>query len=359
MGSARSQEASIPSGGPPNPGYPPPPHQLTYPMRPPPYYNYPPYPPYPQAHPPYGFPASAMYSHPSQTTAYPHSHYGGWVPPKADGVAEDLEAGRKRMRGGEAGASEKVESREGKGNDAKVEFEAVDKQTIVDQGGEGASTKMAVGANGDEAGMRGGQKGDDRDVGQDGRRRDGDSHSPSRRSSKSTMEVKDEEGSQGPEGGQPEQRPRETGAIQTASNRTAEEVMDEATETAQLLTDRVAALRKSWTEPNAAVLASLEGAAETMQKVLGELRWFLPSNENTKDSPTRPSVSESSESGDPVAQWRKKRMQRLAAPLQCSSCGTTRTPEWRRGPNGPRSLCNACGLIFAKISKMGAKEEKK
>lgn len=29
---------------------------------------------------------------------------------------------------------------------------------------------------------------------------------------------------------------------------------------------------------------------------------------------------------------------------KCHSCGTTETPEWRRGPDGARTLCNACGL---------------
>ncbi|ORY91123.1 GATA zinc finger-domain-containing protein, partial [Syncephalastrum racemosum] len=28
----------------------------------------------------------------------------------------------------------------------------------------------------------------------------------------------------------------------------------------------------------------------------------------------------------------------------CHSCHTTQTPEWRRGPDGARTLCNACGL---------------
>lgn len=32
----------------------------------------------------------------------------------------------------------------------------------------------------------------------------------------------------------------------------------------------------------------------------------------------------------------------------CLSCYTTSTPEWRKGPAGPRTLCNACGLLFAK-----------
>lgn len=35
--------------------------------------------------------------------------------------------------------------------------------------------------------------------------------------------------------------------------------------------------------------------------------------------------------------------------LYCHSCGTTDTPEWRRGPDGCKSLCNACGLHYAKI----------
>jgi hypothetical protein len=28
----------------------------------------------------------------------------------------------------------------------------------------------------------------------------------------------------------------------------------------------------------------------------------------------------------------------------CMLCGTTRTPLWREGPYGPKTLCNACGL---------------
>ncbi|KAL9233434.1 hypothetical protein vseg_008437 [Gypsophila vaccaria] len=32
----------------------------------------------------------------------------------------------------------------------------------------------------------------------------------------------------------------------------------------------------------------------------------------------------------------------------CEDCKTTRTPLWRSGPNGPRSLCNACGIKYRK-----------
>ncbi|KAJ7973026.1 GATA transcription factor [Quillaja saponaria] len=32
----------------------------------------------------------------------------------------------------------------------------------------------------------------------------------------------------------------------------------------------------------------------------------------------------------------------------CVDCHTSRTPLWRSGPAGPRSLCNACGLRYRK-----------
>ncbi|KAL1201931.1 GATA transcription factor 11 [Cardamine amara subsp. amara] len=31
---------------------------------------------------------------------------------------------------------------------------------------------------------------------------------------------------------------------------------------------------------------------------------------------------------------------------KCSHCETTKTPQWREGPNGPKTLCNACGVRF-------------
>ncbi|KAJ3813462.1 hypothetical protein F5876DRAFT_63122 [Lentinula aff. lateritia] len=37
-------------------------------------------------------------------------------------------------------------------------------------------------------------------------------------------------------------------------------------------------------------------------------------------------------------------------------CGATSTPEWRRGPMGPRTLCNACGLVYAKLIKKRDRE---
>ncbi|KGN44993.1 GATA transcription factor 15 [Cucumis sativus] len=33
----------------------------------------------------------------------------------------------------------------------------------------------------------------------------------------------------------------------------------------------------------------------------------------------------------------------------CVHCRATRTPLWRAGPAGPRSLCNACGIRYRKM----------
>ncbi|GAA5808059.1 hypothetical protein MFLAVUS_001441 [Mucor flavus] len=32
----------------------------------------------------------------------------------------------------------------------------------------------------------------------------------------------------------------------------------------------------------------------------------------------------------------------------CQSCGTSSSPEWRRGPTGHKTLCNACGLRYSR-----------
>lgn len=37
-----------------------------------------------------------------------------------------------------------------------------------------------------------------------------------------------------------------------------------------------------------------------------------------------------------------KKRSRAPAPSACRNCGTNETPEWRRGPGGARTLCNAC-----------------
>lgn len=48
--------------------------------------------------------------------------------------------------------------------------------------------------------------------------------------------------------------------------------------------------------------------------------------------------------GDFAGADAKKRRGRAAPPGRCHSCNRAETPEWRRGPNGAKTLCNACRL---------------
>jgi len=47
---------------------------------------------------------------------------------------------------------------------------------------------------------------------------------------------------------------------------------------------------------------------------------------------------------------RKKKLKKAHSSEQyvCVTCGRTDSPEWRKGPSGPKTLCNACGLRWAK-----------
>jgi hypothetical protein len=57
--------------------------------------------------------------------------------------------------------------------------------------------------------------------------------------------------------------------------------------------------------------------------------------------------------GKNTASFPKKTASRetRGAPKRCTSCKRTDTPEWRRGPDGTMTLCNACGLHYAKLER--------
>eukprot|EP01088_Endostelium_zonatum_P015421 TRINITY_DN3778_c0_g1_i1.p1 TRINITY_DN3778_c0_g1~~TRINITY_DN3778_c0_g1_i1.p1 ORF type:complete len:173 (-),score=20.49 TRINITY_DN3778_c0_g1_i1:115-633(-) len=48
---------------------------------------------------------------------------------------------------------------------------------------------------------------------------------------------------------------------------------------------------------------------------------------------------------------KSKRARENKEGLVCTHCGKTSSPEWRRGPLGKNTLCNACGLYYAKNIK--------
>ncbi|KAK2460963.1 hypothetical protein APHAL10511_007433 [Amanita phalloides] len=57
----------------------------------------------------------------------------------------------------------------------------------------------------------------------------------------------------------------------------------------------------------------------------------------------------SGNTGQPKSKYRKR--SRATPPGKCHSCNIRETPEWRKGPDGARTLCNACGLHYAKLMR--------
>ncbi|KAI5467416.1 cutinase gene palindrome-binding protein [Mariannaea sp. PMI_226] len=53
---------------------------------------------------------------------------------------------------------------------------------------------------------------------------------------------------------------------------------------------------------------------------------------------------------DPRTGEKKKKL-KTSEEYVCTDCGTLDSPEWRKGPSGPKTLCNACGLRWAKKEK--------
>ncbi|KAI8879296.1 GATA-domain-containing protein [Backusella circina FSU 941] len=54
----------------------------------------------------------------------------------------------------------------------------------------------------------------------------------------------------------------------------------------------------------------------------------------------------------------RKRGKRTTFQGRCHSCNISETPEWRRGPDGARTLCNACGLHYAKLARKQQQQSK-
>ncbi|KAG8626730.1 hypothetical protein KVT40_005675 [Elsinoe batatas] len=123
--------------------------------------------------------------------------------------------------------------------------------------------------------------------------------------------------------------------------------------------------------PTAGTLPAITEIDDLMNKTrhtlesLGKLReglvahqtaYFQQAQENlrlSQDAKRNDSVHQhdDSKSGGFAGAEPKKRRGRNAAPGRCHSCNRAETPEWRRGPDGARTLCNACGLHYAKLTR--------
>ncbi|GAA5995964.1 uncharacterized protein JCM10292_004859 [Rhodotorula paludigena] len=70
--------------------------------------------------------------------------------------------------------------------------------------------------------------------------------------------------------------------------------------------------------------------------------------------PPPPAPAKGGKHGSPAGGAKKPPKQRPDGPVfkpnqkACESCGTVNSPEWRKGPTGAKTLCNACGLRYAR-----------
>lgn len=113
-------------------------------------------------------------------------------------------------------------------------------------------------------------------------------------------------------------------------------------------------------------MGDIRGLGDMMRNpALSGLRHFENAGENAspisdsrpgEGSFHRPSIATGAASGpSSPPQGRRGRDVRAEGQV-CKGCDATSTPEWRRGPLGPRTLCNACGLVYAKMLKRRSRE---
>ena len=83
-----------------------------------------------------------------------------------------------------------------------------------------------------------------------------------------------------------------------------------------------------------------------------ELVMMEPAQNDTDDEDDQPRSSLGRENAvaRPTAPDNKKKI-KVTDEYVCTDCGTRESPEWRKGPSGPKTLCNACGLRWAKREK--------
>ncbi|XP_009800952.1 GATA transcription factor 5-like [Nicotiana tabacum] len=89
--------------------------------------------------------------------------------------------------------------------------------------------------------------------------------------------------------------------------------------------------------------------------------WSLPLTESASTSTSSSSTTTTSFLSSPcfihtaesivrkpaaVNKRRKKTAGGVVQPRRCSHCGVQKTPQWRAGPMGAKTLCNACGVRF-------------
>ncbi|GAA6004933.1 PAS domain-containing GATA-type transcription factor [Rhodotorula paludigena] len=90
---------------------------------------------------------------------------------------------------------------------------------------------------------------------------------------------------------------------------------------------------------------------------LVQTQTLIPSTSNTYGA-LGIGISANGTKGDGTGEKKKKKARVEEGEFVCRDCGTVESPEWRKGPEGPKSLCNACGLRYAKLVSKSKKEQR-
>jgi CCR4-NOT transcriptional regulation complex NOT5 subunit len=109
---------------------------------------------------------------------------------------------------------------------------------------------------------------------------------------------------------------------------------------------RLAHLITHWNPTLEIQAAAAAAAASQDEYEYAYLREARPSSHRHASSQSGLSVS--------TMQQQQQHQQRRKTPKSCRRCNVQETPKWRHGPDGTRSLCNVCGLIYEKRKSRGA-----
>ncbi|KAL7622823.1 hypothetical protein AAE478_006502 [Parahypoxylon ruwenzoriense] len=123
--------------------------------------------------------------------------------------------------------------------------------------------------------------------------------------------------------------------------------------------------------PSESEVSSMLGNAEFMKRALENLRELVQHSIATEKAREGGRAKGPYDGDDDISMYGdgmkqpyglapeiKKRRGRAAPPGRCHSCNRIDTPEWRRGPDGARTLCNACGLHYAKLERKRQMEQR-
>ncbi|GAA5920854.1 hypothetical protein JCM1841_002353 [Sporobolomyces salmonicolor] len=104
---------------------------------------------------------------------------------------------------------------------------------------------------------------------------------------------------------------------------------------------------------------SFDSRASVIDPVTGlvQTQTLIPSTSNTYGA-LGIGISANGTKGDGSGEKKKKKARTDEGEFVCRDCGTVDSPEWRKGPEGPKSLCNACGLRYAKLVSKSNKAQK-